>query len=361
MSKLHLLTNNNTERAIADVVFIHGLGGDWKETWNYSSWDYYVKNDLFWSDIFISFWSLEYESEPSEWLGNAMPLSARALNVIATISAREVGQKPLIFIVHSLGGLLVKQMLRHALTITKEYEHIARNTVGITFLATPHTGSDLAIYSRYLGALFRRSVAVEELERHAPALRELNQWFRNNIEELGIYLLVFYETQKTSGLMIVDPSSADPGINGVTPIPVDANHIDICKPRDTEELVYLKIRGFILKILNPHLNKQEKKSSVDLMSQRLFQAKGYNDLRRLRFEIEEYIKENPHDVDALMLKDKILLAERQEAMSGTMPRSISREPSLKIYKKTSVNVTLLRTLIFISLGLLISIIISLFF
>ena len=62
-----------------------------------------------------------------------------------------------------------------------------------------------------------------------------------------------------------------------------------------------------------------------------------------------------------MLKDKILLAERQEAMSGTMPRSISREPSLKIYKKTSVNVTLLRTLIFISLGLLISIIISLFF
>jgi hypothetical protein len=38
--------------------------------------------------------------------------------------------------------------------------------------------------------------------------------------------------------MVVDPTSADPGITGVVPRSVDADHVSICKPTSRQHLVY---------------------------------------------------------------------------------------------------------------------------
>ena len=97
----------------------------------------------------------------------------------------------------------------------------------------------------YLGALMRRTVTLRELEAHAPALRELNLWFRNNIERLDIDIEVFFESQNTYGVRVVNETSADPGIPGVIPIPIDANHNSICKPDRSSSLVYRRTMRFI--------------------------------------------------------------------------------------------------------------------
>ena len=56
--------------------------------------------------------------------------------------------RPIIFVGHSLGGLVIKQALitarehEHTLSEDDEYAKILRNTVGIVFLGTPHRGSE---------------------------------------------------------------------------------------------------------------------------------------------------------------------------------------------------------------------------
>lgn len=46
--------------------------------------------------------------------GFAMPLLDRARSVLLRFDVDGIGNKPLVFITHSMGGLLVKQLLRTA-------------------------------------------------------------------------------------------------------------------------------------------------------------------------------------------------------------------------------------------------------
>ena len=76
-------------------------------------------------------------------------------------------------------------------------------------------------------------------------LRELNTWYRNNVAALDIKTEVFYEKKKRSGILVVNATSADPGISGVIPIPVDSDHAHICKPSSKNQLTYVKVKKFV--------------------------------------------------------------------------------------------------------------------
>src|SRR5262249_43798511 len=156
----------------------------------------------------------------------------------ALFEADGIGTRRLVFVTHSLGGLLVKQMLRHSDSIAVRWKHISEKTLGVVFLATPHQGSDATKYLQALKHICRPTIAIGELEANAAALRELNLWYRNNVSRLGIENQIFFETGDTNGLRIVDEASADPGIAGLFPIPVDGNHLAICKPASKDSLVY---------------------------------------------------------------------------------------------------------------------------
>lgn len=179
-----------------------------------------------------------------------MPLADRATNVLAVLEAAGVGERPVVFVVHSLGGLLVKQILRNGRDFqNKDWAQIASNTKGIVFIATPHSGSDLANYIKHIGTLMRATVTVDELKAHDPSLRNLNLWFRNNCQSMAIEVEVLYETQPTHNIIVVDPTSSDPGIAGVIPIPIDADHISICKPDSKAHPVFARVSLFVRKLM----------------------------------------------------------------------------------------------------------------
>ena len=159
-----------------------------------------------------------------------MPLFDRANNILAELAAAGIGSRPICFAAHSMGGLVVKSMMRNAVTLAPEFAELASNIRGVIFFATPHTGSDLAGLTRYLKFLLRPTVAVRDLQCQAPALRELNFWYLQNADRLGISTSVFFETRKTKGLQVVDTVSADPGLRDVIPIGIDADHATIVKP-----------------------------------------------------------------------------------------------------------------------------------
>lgn len=238
---------------IGDVIFVHGLGGDARGTWHPQGkrndndfWPTWLGEEL--PDAGI--WSLGYEIEPFAWKGNSMPLVDRATNSLAILDTHNIGERPLIFITHSMGGLLVKQMLRHAWDYgNPEWKAIAKQTKGTVFLSTPHSGSDIASWLRYIGGIIQTTVSVQELEAHHNRLRELAEVHRNHEYLSQIPIQVYCENQKTSGFLVVNETSANPGIKGVTPIPMDENHHSICRPSSRETMLYRRVREFIKKNL----------------------------------------------------------------------------------------------------------------
>lgn len=242
---------------IGDVIFVHGLMGHYRETWHPKGkrddndfWPAWLGRDL----PNVGIWSLGYEAEPFAWKGNTMPLVDRATNSLALLDTYDIGDRPLIFITHSMGGLLVKQMLRHANDFgTARWKAIVQQTKGIVFLSTPHSGSDLANWIKYIGDFLITTVSVDELKAHDSRLRELNLLYGNHEHLSKIPMEVYYEKYQTKGILVVNETTANPGIGGVIPIPMDENHISICRPESDKKPIYKRVKRFIIENLNTPL------------------------------------------------------------------------------------------------------------
>src|SRR4051812_32467973 len=109
-----LVKINTDGSSLYDVVFVHGLGGDFRSTWTTAqkleeSWLAWLRD----AGPF-SVWSMGYDITALSWRENTMPLQDRATNILALLLSNGVGTRPLAFFCHSYGGLLVKQLLRNA-------------------------------------------------------------------------------------------------------------------------------------------------------------------------------------------------------------------------------------------------------
>jgi hypothetical protein len=249
MSRLHQIAGCDNSNRRADVVFIHGLGGDAFATWccdetTSNSWPYWL------ADAFpdVGVWSLGYAASPTKWprffswfckrlrdAGHSMSLPDRALQVLDRMIQVGLGERPLFFICHSLGGLLLKQILRTADEANGNTEahrkRIATQTRAVLFLATPHAGAELASLIDAFREVFRASVSIEDLRAHEAHLRNLQNWYRRQSVNLGIETVTYFETRRIGGFLIVDYTSAHPGV-GADPVPLDEDHLTIAKPRE---------------------------------------------------------------------------------------------------------------------------------
>ena len=254
MEGLDRIANCDDPDRIGDVVFVHGLGGNSASTWHPNG-----EPDIFWpkwlgEDLtHVGVWSFRYDARKITWSKNKPTLLVdKATYALAVLQTAKIGERPLIFVTHSLGGLLVKQLLRHSRDLGNEkWEQLLDNTCGISFIATPHSGSDIANWVGYLKYVLGTTVTVAELEANDSRILELNKWYRNNVEKLAIATDAFQETIPTKikgwrTVVIVDQSSSDPNVKGTTPIPIPGeDHISICKPKSRQSLVYVRTKQFV--------------------------------------------------------------------------------------------------------------------
>lgn len=250
MSALQQVSGGSPNAVVADVVFVHGIQGDPRGTWtnkNGGFWPSWVAED----NAGLAVWSAGYKAAVSEWAGTAMPLFDRANNVLAELQAAGIGSRPICWVAHSMGGLLVKKMLRNADSVAAEFKAFSNITRGVVFIGTPHSGSDLASLARYLGFILRPSAAAKDLKPLSEQLLELNLWYRENYRRLDVATQVYFETQTTKGVWVVDRGTADPGLEGVIPIGLDADHIGICKPSGKDDLIYKRTLAFIRSVVAP--------------------------------------------------------------------------------------------------------------
>ena len=249
----------------AAVIFFHGLGGDAHGTWSAdpkdkaSLWPAWLAQDI----EGLSVYSVGYEASVSGWNGSAMELTDRAANVLNLLLVNpDLGAGELILVGHSLGGLVIKQVLRKAAdeaVESAEASSFVERVRKVAFLATPHAGADLAGRGDQLRVLFRPSAAMRSLIRNDSHLGDLNLWYRRWARKHGIDHLILTETKTTSLFgMIVKPDSSDPGLSS-DPIPIDTDHVDIAKPVNRESEVYQLVLNFIKRHTERPVSHEERK------------------------------------------------------------------------------------------------------
>lgn len=241
---------------LIDVVFVHGLGGNYQTTWMLEqdrarSWPIWLAEDLPEARV----WCAQYPAAPSGWVGRNLRTLAASTSLLDRMDLNRLGEKPIVFVCHSLGGLVTKQLLRTAfdLTATPEWRRIARATKGVVFLGTPHTGAGLAnLIANFakalwlVGSLLRVTDLLTELQRNSDLLEDLGDWYRSAVLHHKIATLVYTEGHPVNGAVWVVPrGEANPGIPNVKPIELGYDHFELCKPVDRAQGVYPGTLEFI--------------------------------------------------------------------------------------------------------------------
>lgn len=241
-----------------DIVFIHGLAGHAERTWG-------DVNEVFWPTWLgedftnIAVWTVGYDATPSAWLRDTMPMEDRALNILNDLSLTgRIGERPILFIVHSMGGLILKYMLEKS-KINDRYSHILAHTKGVVFLAVPHDGASGANFLNALSNILRVNDIVKQLQKNASALDRLDGSFNILVQQEKLECISFFETKEVrlkrkifgwKGIKVVGKASAKGRFPQQEPIGIDADHIEICKLKTKTDQVYKNIKPLIQKILD---------------------------------------------------------------------------------------------------------------
>uniref|UniRef100_A0A674A191 Protein SERAC1 n=1 Tax=Salmo trutta TaxID=8032 RepID=A0A674A191_SALTR len=226
----------------ADVLFVHGLLGAAFKTWRQKDCDPTEEEKAAGaSEDYTECWpkswlaadcpnlrvlSVEYDTHLSDWRAKCpvenqrMSLAYRSRELLKKLKSAGVGDRPVVWVSHSMGGLLVKKMLLDA-SRDPDMRELMKNTKGVMFYSVPHHGTFMAEYS-------------VNRERFLTAV-EFN-------------VLSFAETMPTTigpmiKILVVPTQSADLGIGDL--VQVDVDHLNICKPEKKDSFLYKRSLQFI--------------------------------------------------------------------------------------------------------------------
>ncbi len=263
-----------------DVVYIHGLDGDAGGTWRHNAqcwWPQWIADD----HPRVQVWCLGYPAKIGHLsrLGASSQLNSTDLATacLGLLRDRHIGQRPCIFVCHSLGGLLAKRLLLEA-NRSEEVDRFQHdNVAAIMFLATPHRGSAVAdVLDRLAGAknvaikvitatlgfgvvdlgsnVLTTTALIDELKQGAAGLQELNETFgqyyaeRHSRDPMRVRVFAETAAMQVAGFptkVVVDFESANPnlkpraGASPVVPVKVPgADHSSIVKLTEKDGLVW---------------------------------------------------------------------------------------------------------------------------
>ncbi|RXG47823.1 hypothetical protein VDGE_04224 [Verticillium dahliae] len=109
----------------------------------------------------------------------------------------DIGKVPIIFVVHSMGGLVFKKAYNLG-AIDEKFSAMTDTIRGVVFLATPHQGSNLADVLKKFLATFMQTPKqyINELRHNSEALVGINEQYVQHARNM--HLASFRETQATS-------------------------------------------------------------------------------------------------------------------------------------------------------------------
>jgi pimeloyl-ACP methyl ester carboxylesterase len=342
-----------------DVVFVHGLGSDpdgWRNKKSKFNWPdelekKYCKH--------LRVLNVPYHGPMFNFQDNTavnVQFQSAAKSFLQDINNEEVGAiRPIVFVAHSLGGIIVKEALSSARN-RLDYKSILAQTRCVIFLATPHGGAAIANAAAYLGpsvnflgslttkalsfplltpigillrpvigiiaSRVRASKLTLQLMKNDAALLSLNDWYRT-VDHIETH--AFYETELTYACVhVVDPLSADPGVRGCYPIPATKkDHMSISKPEDANDPLFCAVADIIEKVrrrVRDPIFSTEIRQAMSLIEKFApYQNAGnFADIPAadgIRKEAEEHLRQRFRD---LFEQGKSVTAEQEQAATNSI-------------------------------------------
>ncbi|MCJ1401268.1 hypothetical protein MMC11_004480 [Xylographa trunciseda] len=242
---------------LADVVLVHGLRGDRILTW--------TRDDVCWPRDFlpqdltnVRIMSWGYDSSISGFgksssqnsiFGHATTL----LNDLSYVRLKNPEDtRPIIFIGHNLGGLVIKEALLRSAECWETKQHprlgsLQKYTKGVIFLGTPHRGSDKAHLAQTLSSIVSVVKKPNEklqrtLDLDSDVLERQRISFAAQFKDLPT--VCFFEEHPTPelGIVVSQTSACMDGYN-TTSISIPDTHAGICKYSDKTNTGYRRTVG----------------------------------------------------------------------------------------------------------------------
>ncbi|KAH8743523.1 hypothetical protein BGZ57DRAFT_980045, partial [Hyaloscypha finlandica] len=248
------------------IVFVHGLNGHPRNTFQHDEtlffWPRELGNDLKECRIMTFGYDASITIMAQKSLmgihDHATSLLGRVRNERATMAARN---RPLVFICHSLGGLVVKEALL-ASQNDPNYKSIHQATRAVFFFGTPHRGAAALDTKRlsFLMNVARLSFTriPQELENslrtRSTELFSINDRFRHISTIHTLIITCFYERSNDESIIspvtnitqVVDKDSAVLGYTNEESIAVATDHRGLVRYQDVNDDNFDFVRKTIL-------------------------------------------------------------------------------------------------------------------
>jgi hypothetical protein len=237
---------SDPQHAIVDIVFVHGLTGDRRRTWTHPDTLTFWPKDLLSTHVpkarILTFGYDAYiiRRQGQVSTNRLADHSLDLLNALASSRQDKNHGLPIIFVAHSLGGLVCKDALRASRdSRERDLSNIYRLTVAIAFMGTPHSGSGLATRAKIplqsLGLVKKTNVdLLGVLEKSSEILARVGDDFasllrqRAEKESNPLSVVCFYESLPMSIIGTIVPTDSAI-ILGYNRISLHANHKDIVR------------------------------------------------------------------------------------------------------------------------------------
>ncbi|KAF2476890.1 uncharacterized protein BDR25DRAFT_41992 [Lindgomyces ingoldianus] len=252
------------EKINVDIVAIHGLNGNPFKTW--------TENGSFWLQDFLPsavpnarIFTYGYNSAIA-FSGSAARVDDYARYLLERLVAKRrnlstYDRRPIIFICHSLGGIVLKKALVLAHERSERYHTISSDTFGVMFMGTPHRGSDLAFWGKLFGTIADvltlgsvRTQLLQDLQPKSLCLGSICSQFVERGQSLRIFTI--YERQKMKGLpnLVVDEHSALMNLPNEVAVPIEADHRGMCRFSNQKSEKYQMVFDCLRELLDDALN-----------------------------------------------------------------------------------------------------------
>ncbi|MCJ1348649.1 hypothetical protein MMC31_006882, partial [Peltigera leucophlebia] len=260
--------------ANVDIVFVHGLNGDPHDTWtSQKSKNFWPKHLLppLLQDEKARILVYGYDADVTSFTGDGVSrdkIHNHAENLVAGLVAnrrmRKMTERPIVFIAHSLGGLVVKRALIYSAGVkgnrTEHLRDVFVSTHGVLFLGTPHHGADIAKWGtrlEWIASVVIPKKIIDSSPDLVNALKKDNEVLiaidRDFMQIINLFHVYFFHEGKPTDVkgtmtFIVDETSASPTIQDVERGVIQASHSQMSKFDDDNspgfELVYEAIQRY---------------------------------------------------------------------------------------------------------------------
>lgn len=247
--------------AIADICFVHGLTGDREGTWTASGqtapWPKTLLPPRLSKTRILTYGYDAYIVRPVASTNRLIDHATNLLNDLTTDRAcSHAASRPLIFVVHSLGGLVCKEAI--LLSRNNPEPHlrgIFDCTKGIVFMGTPHRGSWMADWAKIPVSAFRFAKSnkslLDILETGNPLLEDIQVKFWQMVREQRecgrrLEITCFFEELPLPAVgTVVSKTSAT--LEGYSSFSIHANHSNMVRFASAEDSGFKKLLGELVR------------------------------------------------------------------------------------------------------------------